>query len=147
MDLAQLNYWHWWILGMGLVVLEVLFPEAMFFLWMGIAAGIVGVILLLAPSLDWQYQFMVFAVFSIVSIATWRLYLRRHPTDADRSTLNRRSEQYVGRQFTLQHPIVDGIGKIHVDDSIWKIRGEDSEVGSQVRVTGVDGIVLLVEKL
>ena len=145
MTLEQLTYWHWWILGVGLIVLEVFAPGT-FFLWMGIAAGVVGFILLLAPDLGWQYQFMVFSIFSIVSIAAWRLYLRNPPTQTDRPTLNRRGEQYVGRNFTLEHPIVNGLGKIHVDDSIWKIRGEDCAVGSRVKVTGVDGTILLVEK-
>jgi membrane protein implicated in regulation of membrane protease activity len=145
MSLETLTYWHWWILGVGLMVLEVFAPGT-FFLWMGISSGVVGFILLLAPNLGWQYQFMVFSIFSIVSIASWRLYLRKHPTQTDRPTLNRRGEQYVGRNFTLEHPIINGLGKIHVDDSTWKIRGDDCEVGSRVKVTGVDGTILLVEK-
>ena len=60
--------------------------------------------------------------------------------------MNRRGEQYIGRNFTLEHPIVNGVGKIQVDDSIWKIRGEDCAVGTRVRVTGVDGTIMLVEK-
>ncbi|MEJ2360992.1 MAG: NfeD family protein [Gammaproteobacteria bacterium] len=76
------NYWYWWILAMVLIVLELL-GRGTFFLWMGISAGIVGFILLLEPSLGWQYQFMVFSVFSIVSIAAWRLYRRRHPPRSD----------------------------------------------------------------
>jgi len=146
MMLDQLTYWHWWFLGVALIVLEVLAPDT-FFLWMGIAAGIVGVILLMAPELGWQYQFMVFAIFSIVSIAAWRLYMRKHPTQSDRPSLNRRGEQYVGCYFTLEHPIENGLGKIHVDDSTWKIRGEDCAIGSRIKVTGVDGTILLVEKL
>ena len=146
MSLEQLNYWQWWTLGVALVALEVFAPGT-FFLWMGIASGVVGLIVLLAPELGWQYQFMVFSVFSIVSTAAWRLYLRRHPTKIDRPTLSQRGEQYVGRHFTLEHPIVNGMGKIHVDDSIWKIRGEDCEVGARVRVTGVEGTILLVEKI
>lgn len=146
MNLDHLVYWHWWTLGGVMIVLEILAPGS-FYLWMGIASGIVGFILLLEPSLGWQYQFMVFSVFSIVSIAASRLYLQRRPITTDRPTLNHRGEQYVGRQFTLQHPIVNGTGKIHVDDSIWKIHGEDCDVGELVRVTGVDGTILLVEKV
>jgi membrane protein implicated in regulation of membrane protease activity len=145
MTLETLTYWHWWILGTALIALEIFAPGT-FFLWMGVASGLVGFILLLAPELGWQYQFMVFAIFSIVSIASWRLYLRKHPTQSDHPTLNRRGEQYVGRHFTLEHPIVNGIGKIQVDDSTWKIRGEDCDVGSRVKVTGVDGTIMLVEK-
>ena len=55
MPLETLTYWHWWILGVALIVLE-MFAPGTFFLWMGIASGLVGFILLLAPELGWQYQ-------------------------------------------------------------------------------------------
>jgi membrane protein implicated in regulation of membrane protease activity len=142
--MATLTYWHWWILAVALLVLEVFAPGA-FFLWMGVGAGIVGVILLVTPDMGWEYQFMVFAIFSIVSIATWRLYIRKHPTETDKPTLNRRGEQYVGRVFTLSEPIVDGIGKIRVDDSTWKVTGEDCGMGTKVKIISVEGTVLKVE--
>jgi membrane protein implicated in regulation of membrane protease activity len=31
-----------------------------------------------------------------------------------------------------------------VDDSTWKIRGRDCPAGTQVKVAGVDGVVLLI---
>ncbi|WP_338063185.1 NfeD family protein [endosymbiont of Riftia pachyptila] len=60
--------------------------------------------------------------------------------------LNRRGEQYLGRSFTLEDPIINGEGKIRVDDTTWKIRGNDCPGGSQIKVIGVDGVVLLVEQ-
>jgi len=141
-----LTYWHWWIFGVLLIVLEIFAPSA-FFLWMGISAGIVGLILLIAPDLGWEYQFMIFAIFSIVSIALWKRYAKQNPTVTDHPTLNRRGEQYVGRHFTLEEPIVNGMGKIKVDDSIWKISGGDCDAGTTVKVTGIDGTIFRVEKL
>ena len=142
--LAQVEYWHWWVLGVVLLILEVFSPGA-FFLWLGVAAGVVGVVLLLAPELDWQIQLLLFAVLSVVSIAVGRTWLKRHPIETDLPTLNRRGEQYVGRVFTLEVPVVNGNGKIRVDDTTWKIRGDDRPAGSRVRVSGVDGTVLLVD--
>jgi len=139
-----ITFWHWWILALILLVLEILAPGT-FFLWMGVGAGVVGVILLIAPDLGWEYQLMVFAVFSIVSIALWRQFIRKHPTETDKPTLNRRGEQYIGRVFTLHEPIVDGIGKIRVDDSTWKVAGDDCGIGTKVRVVNVEGTVLRVE--
>jgi membrane protein implicated in regulation of membrane protease activity len=59
--------------------------------------------------------------------------------------LNRRGQQYTGRIFTLDHPIVNGVGKIDVDDSTWRVKGPDLEAGTRVRVVGVDGVVFVVE--
>lgn len=139
----ELTYWHWWIIGVILIVLEIFAPGA-FFLWMGIAAAVVGVVLLVAPDMGWEYQFMIFAIFSIVSIALWKRYAKTSTEASDHPTLNRRGEQYVGRTFTLDEPIVNGLGKIRVDDSTWKISGEDCAAGTQVRVTGIDGTILQV---
>jgi membrane protein implicated in regulation of membrane protease activity len=142
--LGGVTYWHWWVLGIVLVILEIFSPAA-FFLWLGIAAGLVGGLLLILPSLTWEWQLLAFAVFSVASVAAGRGYLQRHPIKTDQPTLNRRGEQYIGREFTLDAPIVNGNGKIRVDDTTWKIRGPECPAGTQVRVTGVDGVVLLVQ--
>jgi membrane protein implicated in regulation of membrane protease activity len=139
----ELSHWHWWILAVALVILEVFAPGA-FFLWLGIAAGVVGALVYLMPSLGWEYQVLAFSLLSVISIIIWRKFFRAQPSDTDQPNLNRRGEQYIGRLFTLNEPTVDGLGKIRVDDSTWKIRGEDCPVGSQVEVTGVDGTILKV---
>jgi hypothetical protein len=74
-----------------------------------------------------------------------RRFLRKHPLATDRPWLNRRGQQYVGRQFTLAEAIVDGRGKLRVSDTMWKVRGPDLPAGSHIRVTGVDGATLTVE--
>ena len=137
-------YWHWWVLGVILVILEI-FSPGVFFIWMGAAAGAVGLMLWLFPGISWEYQILVFAAASVASVVLWRLFLNRHPTDTDQPRLNRRGEQYVGRLFTLDEPVVNNLGKIRVDDSTWKIEGTDCPAGTRVRVVGVDGVVLRVE--
>jgi membrane protein implicated in regulation of membrane protease activity len=141
---GTVTYWHWWALGLALVVVEMVAP-GVFFLWLGIAAGLVGFMLLAAPDLSWQTQVLSFAVLSVVSVAAGRWILKRHPIHSDEPRLNRRGEQYVGRVFTLEQPIVNGQGKIRVDDSTWKVEGADCASGTRVRVVGVDGVVLRIE--
>jgi membrane protein implicated in regulation of membrane protease activity len=144
MTLASLSHWHWLILAVALVILEVFAPGA-FFLWLGIAAGVVGALVYVMPSLGWEYQVLIFSLLSVISIVMWRRFFRTEPADTDQPTLNRRGEQYIGRTFTLTEPIVNGLGKIHVDDTTWKIHGKDCAPGSQVKVTGVDGTILNVK--
>ena len=142
--LEQLDSWHWLIFAVGLLILEVFAPGA-FFLWMGVAAAVVGALLWLIPGMSWEIQFLVFAILSIASIVLWRKRMTDNPTESDQPNLNRRGQQYVGRTFTLEEPIVNGNGKIHVDDSTWKVEGNDCPEGTQVTVTGVDGVILKVE--
>lgn len=143
--LEHLEFWHWWIAGIALVIIEVFAPGAIF-LWMGISAGVVGAVLLAVPDLSWQVQFLGFALLSVGSIAGWRVYHKRNPTESDLPSLNRRGEQYVGRVFTLEDGISNGSGVVRVDDSRWKIEGEDLPAGTKVRVTGVEGTILKVER-
>lgn len=143
MTIDQLAHWHWWILAAVLIILEVFAPGA-FFLWLGLAAAAVGGIVYLVPDMSWEFQVLSFSVLSVISIIVWRKFFRQTPADTDQPALNRRGEQYVGRLFTLKEPITDGLGKIRVDDSTWKIKGEDCPVGTQVEVTGVDGTILRV---
>lgn len=142
--LMPIGPWHWLILGLVLAALEV-FTPAFLFLPIGMAAITVGIMLAVVPEASWSFQLGAFAVLSVVIVVLGRLYLRRHPITSDEPTLNRRGHQYVGRVFTLDAPIVNGVGKIRVDDSTWKVLGADAPAGCLVRVVGVDGTVLQVE--
>jgi hypothetical protein len=144
MSPEEVEFWHWWVAAIVLIVVEVFAPGTVA-LWMAVSAAAVGLLLLAVPELTWQTQFIVFAVLSVATVIGWRTYQLRYPTVSDQPTLNRRGEQYVGRVFTLSEAIVNGTGKIHVDDTMWKVVGADLPEGTRVRVTGVEGTVLTVE--
>ena len=143
--LSQIEFWHWWIFGVLLAILELMAPGS-FFLWLGVSAGATGLVLLAVPDLVWELQFLLFAALSVATVVAWRLYLRRHPTETDDATLNRRAEQYVGRVFSLEQPIVNGRGSVRVGDGVWRAEGPELPAGERVRVIGVAGVVLRVEK-
>ena len=140
----QIVFWHWWILAGLLLILELTAP-AFFFLWLGIAAGAVGLILLVFPSIDIETQLILFAITSIVAVLAWRRYREARPVTTDQPNLNRRGQQYIGRVFSLTSPITNGVGKVTVDDSTWKVKGPDLPEGTHIKVTGVDGVVFKVE--
>lgn len=140
----QIVFWHWWAAAVLLLILEIFAPGAVF-LWLALAAGVMGIVLWAIPSMGWGAQLLVFAILSMASFFLGRLWLKRNPIKTDLPNLNRRGEQYVGRVFTLDEPVVNGFGKIRVDDTTWKIRGDDCESGSRVRVVGVDGTTLVVD--
>ena len=144
--LENIVFWHWWIVAVVLVCIEIFAPAA-FFIWCGIAAAIVGIIALVIPGISWQIQFLLFAILSVLSVVGGRMFVKRPGVmDSDQPNLNRRGHQYIDRTFTLDEAIVNGVGRVHVDDSYWRIMGPDLEAGSKVKVTAVDGSTLIVEK-
>lgn len=142
----EIAWWSWWVLGFGLLILEMLLPTGFILLWVGAAAVAVGALAWLAPSLNGEAGLVLWAVLSGVALIAWRRF-KPVATDNDKPTLNRRGHSYVGRNFTLQEPVVNGVGKLRVDDSQWRITGPDVPAGTQVRVIEVDGTTLKVEKV
>lgn len=143
--LNQLEFWHWWVLAAVLIALEVLAPSTVL-LWPGIAAAIVGVVLLISPDIGWQAQVLLFAVLSVVSLGLWLGVLRSRFVDSTESKLNRRGAEYIGREYVLTEPIVAGAGSLNIDDTKWRVAGEDLDAGIRVRVVEMDGAVLKVER-
>ena len=142
--LENVVFWHWWILAGLLLILELTAP-AFFFLWLGIAAAAVGLIMLVFPSIGIETQLVLFAIASIVAVVAWRKYRESRPLTTDQPNLNRRGHQYIGRMFSLTEPIDNGVGKVVVDDSTWKVKGPDLPAGTHVKVVGVEGTIFRVE--
>ena len=142
--LDHIVFWHWWILSGLLLILELTAP-AFFFLWVGIAAAAVGLILLVFPSIPVEMQLVLFGITSIVAVLAWRKYRETRPITTDQPNLNRRGHQYIGRVFSLEEPITNGVGKVTVDDSTWRVKGPDMPVGTHIKVTDVDGVIFKVE--
>ena len=142
--LQNIVFWHWWILAGLLLILELTAP-AFFFLWLGIAAAAVGLIMLVFPGLSLETQLVLFAVASVAAIFMWRKYRESRPLVTDQPHLNRRGQQYINRIFTLSSPIKNGEGKVTVDDSTWRVKGPDLPVGATIKVVGVEGVIFIVE--
>jgi len=139
------QFWHWWILAAIFAGIEILAP-GVFFIWLGAAAALTGVIAFVIPSLGWELEALIFAVLAVVTVVGWRSYLKKAKAKDDPAAmLNRRGDQMVGRTAVLSEPIQNGRGKAKIDDSVWRVEGSDLPVGTQVKVTGVDGAILKVE--
>jgi len=137
--------WTWWLVAAALATLELLAP-GVFFIWLAGAAALVGVVVF-AVDPSWEWQVALFAVLSVVSLGLSRFYMKRtnvQPTD--NPMLNRRGDVYIGREFALKEAIVNGRGKVKVEDTVWLAGGDDMAAGTRVKVIGVEGNILTVEK-
>ena len=144
--LQHLSFWDWLAFGTVLLILEV-FGAGGYLLWIGVAAAAVGVLTYVFPELPWAWQFLVFALLSVLTAVFWWQRQRSSAKPSDAPGLNRRGSEFVGRSFVLHEGIVDGRGKIKAGDSLWLVIGPDLPAGSSVRVTGQDGVLLKVEAL
>ena len=140
---TTLGTWNWLIFGFILMALELLAP-GVFMFWLGLAALLVGLLsFVFNPS--WQTQLLMFAVFSVAAVPLWRRFaLKSGAASRSNPFLNRRTDALVGREFTLEKPIIDGTGTVRIDDTIWRVAGPDAPAGSRVRIIQADGASLTV---
>ena len=141
---SHVTHWTWWIIAVVLIILEVPAPGT-FFLWMGASAGIVGVALLLFPELTWELQLTLFAALSIVTILLSRRYLQKNK--GDHSKLSQRGKRYIGTTVTVVETITNGIGKVRIEDTLWRARGADTVIGQRVKIVAIEGATFEIESI
>lgn len=141
--ISQLGPWTWVIAGVFLLVLELLAP-GYFLLWFGIAALVTGAVAFVT-ALSWQVDLLIFVVLAVGLAFVGRRYFNAQ-VPSEQPLLNQRARRTVGSTHVLAGPIVDGQGRIRIDDTQWRIEGPDMPSGTRVRVTSADGAVLKVER-
>ena len=134
----------WGAAALLLFAAEVLAPGA-FMLWLGLAAAVVFVVVLLVPGMSLLAQVAAFVVLSFVSIQIYRTWFRGRERPSDQPMLNRRVAQLVGRVVPLERGIVNGRGRVQIADALWDVVGPELPAGAPVRVVGADGMTLRVE--
>lgn len=144
--LDQLTHWHWFILGLVLLITEA-FGAAGFFLGAAVGALFTGVIVWLVGDINWQLQVLIGAVLATgFSLLYWR-YFRADEQESERPELNHRTAQFIGRKITLKDEI-DFEGRVQIGDTFWKVRSDENiPAGSAVEVDSVDDTTLHIKRL
>ena len=141
-------YWHWLTLAGLLIGLEIVAP-GVFLLFPGLAAAVLGLVLLGIPSLDWRLQLLLFAALAVAFIYIGRRYYGRISESEDHKGLNRRGQRHVGEVHRLAGPMTSGRGKLRVGDTDWLARldegrQDDLPDGASMRVVAVEGATFIV---
>ena len=134
----------WLVIGLSLCAVETLAPGA-FFIWVGAAAAIVGVVDYAVP-MYLKTQVVLFgALVAALVLIGRKVYgsFGAEPGPLPQS----RAHAMIGQDFFLDEAIVRGYGRIRVGDSSWRVAGADCPAGARVRVIAVeDGSLLRVER-
>lgn len=137
--------WHWFVLGIVLMVLEV-FVFGAVLLWTGIAAMIVGVIALSYPAMTWEFQVVAFVVIALVSVAVGLGLRKRRAHAPTPQFVNLGTARFVGQEGILDTAIVAGRGSLRLGESVWPVTGPDMPAGTRVKIIASDGVSLTVAK-
>ncbi|ENU1228463.1 MULTISPECIES: NfeD family protein [Providencia] len=136
--------WFWLCLG-GLLLVGELLGTAGYLLWSGIAAVLVGVIVWALPFIGWEWQGVLFAIFTVVSAVLWRKWLNnRQKGKAD--NVNQISHQLIGVKGRLLSDTEEGFSRVRLADGSWRVYSDTPlKANTEVVVIAVDGITLQVK--
>jgi membrane protein implicated in regulation of membrane protease activity len=90
--------------------------------------------------------FLLFAG-TVFGLYFWREYRVQQQDQQSASSPLRTGERYIGQVIVLTDALREGSGHVRLGERRWQLRGPDVPAGTRVRVTGVDGVVLIVDRL
>ena len=136
----NLNYMHWLVLGLVLVIVE-LFVWSVFLLWIGASAITVSVIYYLVPNVSFEFQAVTFI---LLSISTSFLAKKYFPVKTVDDQLHDKAKLHLGEKYKVVS-IEDGIAKIQIGKSLWFAKGESLSVGQTVKIVDVESSTFIVQ--
>ena len=140
MLLENLNYLHWLVFGLALVIVELIL-WSMFLLWIGVSAITISIVIYLYPEVSAGLQALSFALLSLVSIFLAKKYFPVKTID-DELSIN--AKNHIGKECTVVS-IENNIIKVRLGESLWFAKGCEMSVGQKVRIVDTDLSTLIVE--
>lgn len=144
----ELAWWHWLVLGMVLVALEMLVPT-FFLIWFGLGALLVGVVTLFA-ALGLAPQLVLWAIASLAMMAIWIRWFKV----PDRNRAGQAKEGVIGLAGLMTRPVTETEnGEILFQRPVlgadrWPVVADAPiAAGAKAKVVDVLGQTLKVEKL
>ena len=145
-----MQWWHWALVGSALIGLEILTLGGLgnfYFLFFGIAALVVGVLVWLGLTEPVWLQWVLFAVSGIATLLVLQKPLRKKmPARTKQADL---VDSMVGQVATLMEDIpAQAAGKAELHGSTWTVRnaGDTPLVkGQRSQVIRVDGLTLWIQ--
>ena len=136
----NLNFMHWLVLGLSLIILE-LFLWTVFLLWIGASAITVSIFFYLMPETAWPIQLLIFVA---LSLASTFLAKRYYPVKTVDDELHEKAKTYIGKECKVSS-IDDGAIKVKIGNSLWFAKGTELSVGQTVKIIDVESSTFIVE--
>lgn len=107
--------------------------------WLGISAGITGIIMFLNPDKFHLWQMLLVFILTLIAPAFFEL-----PNTLNALFGHNAQQHLVGTTITLTQPIAAGKGKTTLGDQEWIVFGPDCPAGSSVQIITLDAKNLYV---
>ena len=144
----ELAWWHWFVLGMVLVALEILVPT-FFLMWFGLGALLTGLVVLALP-LGFAVQLVLWAIASLTMMGVWLKWFK----NPDRTHAGQAKEGVLGVTGIITRAVPEmGEGEILFQRPVlgadrWPVVSDRPiEAGEKARIVDVFAQTLKVENV
>jgi len=145
-----IEYWHWFVFGIALILAELVVPSFTIF-WFGLGAIATAGLLLLFPHFPFGNQILFWTASSVFFTFLWFKYLKRLLPDRTKAGIAR--EAILGeRGQVIKAPFENEKGVVRfavplLGSDEWQFRcNEPVAPGDRVFVTDISGNTLVVKK-
>lgn len=90
--------------------------------------------------------FLLFAA-TVFGLYFWMQHRQKQRELASPLAGHRQGHSHIGQVIVLEHGLENGSGRVRLGNREWPVRGPNLPPGAKARVTGVDGSVLLVDRI
>ena len=137
--------WMMWLAVAGVAAIVELVIPGVFLGFVAIGAAVTAVLALIFPELGLAGQLVSLAAWTGVSVVIGKRWYGGNAIESSAPHLNDPTHRLIGARVVVAQAITGGEGRVRVGDSEWRAYGPDADIGARMRVTGIEGGVLLVE--
>ncbi len=144
-----IEWWHWVLGGLGLVLLELALPS-FFVIWFGLGALLVGLSMLALPALSLTAQIALWIITSVVMVVLWFSVFKR---SQHKTLIGTAAGEVIGEVGLLVSAVAPfQRGKVRFQRPLlgseeWVCMAESAiAAGERVRVVSVEGSFIKVAK-
>lgn len=146
----EIQYWHWIVFGMLLILAELAVPSFTIF-WFGLGAFVIALLLGLSVELSFSVQLLLWALSSTAFTLLWFRFFRPLMKDRTKAGIAREAIRGESGQV-IRAPEANQRGQVRfstplLGDDEWEfICSDPVAVGDRVFVLELSGNTLIVEK-
>ena len=134
----------WFLIGLGLLLLELILP-GLVILFFGAGAWVTALVCALTD-IKLNFQILIFLAASLLGLVLLRKYLKVKFFSKKDEEAQDQLEEFIGRKGEAVDNFVDGAGKVEFKGTRWSARCEEAvSKGQRVTILSKDGLTLIVK--
>ena len=135
----------WFLVGLGLLLLELVLP-GLVILFFGAGAWVTALVCAFT-NINLNMQILIFLVASLLGLVLLRKYLKARFFNRSNKEIDDQLEEFIGHKAKVIDDFKDGEGKVEFKGTRWSARSSDPVAkGDWVIIRSKDSLTFNVEK-